>query len=150
AYLTDDTDPQEIERGHRTGIFTAVKLYPAHATTNSAWGVTNIAKVYPVLERMQALGVPLLLHGEVADVDVDVFDRETVFLERVLAPLLQRLPQLKIVLEHITTKDAVDFVADASTNLSATITPHHLVINRNALFAGGLRPHVYCLPVAKR
>ena len=150
AYLTDDSDPAEIERGHRAGIFAAVKLYPAHATTNSARGVTAIARTYPVLERMAALGMPLLVHGEVTDSDVDIFDREAVFLDRVLAPLIRRLPQLKIVLEHVTTKEAVDFVAGAGPNLAATITPHHLLINRNALFAGGLRPHMYCLPVAKR
>ncbi len=150
AYLTDASDPEEIARGYRDGIFAAVKLYPAHATTNSAQGVTDIARTYPVLERMMALGMPLLVHGEVTDPAVDVFDREAVFVERVLAPLMRRLPQLKIVLEHITTKEAVDFVLGAGPTLGATITAHHLVINRNALFAGGLRPHLYCLPVAKR
>jgi dihydroorotase len=150
AYLTDDSDPGEIERGHRAGIFTAAKLYPARATTNSAHGVTDIAKTYKVLERMAAIGMPLLVHGEVTDPDVDVFDREAVFIERVLAPLMTRLPDLKIVLEHITTREAVDFVSAAGATLVATITAHHLVINRNALFAGGLRPHMYCLPVAKR
>jgi dihydroorotase len=150
AYLTDDTDPDEIERGHRAGILTAVKLYPAHATTNSAAGVTDITRTYAVLERMAALGMPLLIHGEVTDPAVDVFDREAVFIERVLAPLMRRLPALKIVLEHITTEEAVAFVTAAGDTLAATITPHHLLINRNALFAGGLRPHMYCLPVAKR
>jgi dihydroorotase len=150
AYLTDATDPGEIEQGFRRGVFTAVKLYPARATTNSAAGVTDIDKTHPVLERMAALGMPLLIHGEVVDDAVDVFDREAVFIERVLAPLLRRLPALKVVLEHITTRDAVDFVGGAGANLAATITAHHLVINRNALFAGGLRPHMYCLPVAKR
>ncbi len=150
AYLTDDSDPAEIERGFRAGIFAAVKLYPAHATTNSAQGVTDIARTYRVLERMAALGMPLLVHGEVTDPDIDVFDREAVFIERVLAPLIRRLPQLKIVLEHITTKEAADFVAAAGETLAATVTAHHLLINRNALFAGGLRPHMYCLPVAKR
>jgi dihydroorotase len=150
AYLTDDTDPDEIERGRRAGLFTAVKLYPAHATTNSAAGVTDIAKTYRVLERMAALGMPLLVHGEVTDPAIDVFDREAVFIDRVLAPLMRRLPELKIVLEHITTSEAVDFVDSAGDTLAATITPHHLLINRNALFAGGLRPHMYCLPVAKR
>jgi len=150
AYLTDDSDPAEIERGYRSGVFAAAKLYPAHATTHSAAGVTDIATTYRVLERMVALGMPLLIHGEVVDAAVDVFDREAVFIERVLTPLTERLPELRIVLEHITTREAVDFVAGAGPNLAATITAHHLVINRNALFAGGLRPHMYCLPVAKR
>jgi dihydroorotase len=150
AYLTDDSDPEEIARGYRDGVLAAVKLYPANATTNSARGVTDLARTYPVLERMAALGMPLLVHGEVTDPAVDVFDREAVFIERVLAPLLRRLPELKLVLEHITTANAVEFVAAAGANLAATITAHHLVINRNALFAGGLRPHMYCLPVAKR
>jgi dihydroorotase len=150
AYLTDASDADELERGHRAGVFTAAKLYPAHATTNSAAGVTSIAKIDRVLERMAAIGMPLLVHGEVVDADVDVFDREAAFIERVLAPLAARLPQLKIVLEHVTTKEAVDFIAGAGPNLAATITAHHLVINRNALFAGGLRPHLYCLPIAKR
>jgi dihydroorotase len=150
AYLTDDSDPDEIERGRRAGLFTAVKLYPAHATTNSAAGVTDIAKTYRVLERMAALGMPLLVHGEVTDPAIDVFDREAVFIDRVLAPLIRRLPELKIVLEHITTSEAVAFVESAGDTLAATITPHHLIINRNALFSGGLRPHMYCLPVAKR
>jgi dihydroorotase len=150
AYLTDNSDPAEIERGHRAGTFTAAKLYPAHATTNSAEGVTDIARIERVLERMAVIGMPLLVHGEVTDPAVDVFDREAVFIERVLAPLIRRLPTLKIVLEHITTRDAVEFVLSAGDNLAATVTPHHLMINRNALFAGGLRPHMYCLPVAKR
>ncbi len=150
CYLTDSTDPAEVERGYRSGVFTAVKLYPAKATTNSAFGVTDIAKTYRVLERMAALGMPLLVHGEVTDPEVDVFDREAVFIERVLAPLTERLPRLKIVLEHITTKDAVEFVSAAGPNLAATITAHHLIINRNAIFQGGLRPHMYCLPIAKR
>lgn len=150
AYLTDDSDPDEIERGHRAGVFTAVKLYPARATTNSAHGVTDVAQTYRVLERLAKLKMPLLVHGEVTDPEVDVFDREAVFIERVLAPLLVKFPELKIVLEHITTREAVNFVTDAGPNLAATITAHHLVINRNALFASGLRPHMYCLPVAKR
>jgi dihydroorotase len=150
AYLSDDSDPGEIERGHRAGVFTAAKLYPAHATTHSAQGVTDIARIAPVLERMADVGMPLLVHGEVTDPAVDMFDREAVFIERVLKPLTDRLPALKIVLEHITTQDAADFVAGAGPNLAATITAHHLVINRNALFAGGLQPHMYCLPVAKR
>jgi dihydroorotase len=150
AYLTDRSDADDIERGYRAGLFAAVKLYPAHATTNSAEGVTDIAKTYRVLERMAAIGMPLLIHGEVVDPEVDVFDREAVFIERVLAPLTRRLPQLKIVLEHITTREAIDFVSGAGATIAATVTAHHLVINRNALFAGGLRPHLYCLPVAKR
>ena len=131
-------------------MFTAVKLYPAHATTNSAFGVTDIDRVAPVLERMAELGMPLLIHGEVTDPEVDVFDREAVFIDRVLDPLRRRLPELRIVLEHITTEEAVDYVASGGPNLAATITAHHLVINRNAIFAGGIRPHLYCLPIAKR
>ena len=150
CYLTDGTDPAEVERGYRAGVFAAVKLYPARATTNSAFGVTDIAKTYGVLERMAALGMPLLIHGEVTDPEVDVFDREAVFIERTLAPLSARLPELKMVLEHVTTKDGVEFVSAAGKNLAATITAHHLIINRNAIFQGGLRPHMYCLPVAKR
>jgi dihydroorotase len=149
-YLTDDTEDAELARGHREGVFTAAKLYPAKATTNSAAGVTDVVKLYPVFERMAAFGMPLLVHGEVTDPAVDVFDREAVFIERILAPLVRRLPQLKVVLEHITTKDAVAFVQSAGANVAGTITAHHLVINRNALFEGGLRPHMYCLPVAKR
>ncbi|HUK08011.1 MAG TPA: dihydroorotase [Stellaceae bacterium] len=150
CYLTDTAVPAEIEGGFHAGVFAAVKLYPARATTNSAAGITDMAKTYPTLERMAAIGMPLLIHGEVTDPDVDVFDREAVFIERVLAPLLARFPQLRIVLEHVTTADAVEFVSAAGPNLAATITAHHLMINRNALFAGGLRPHMYCLPVAKR
>jgi len=150
CYLTDTTDPDEIERGARAGVFAAVKLYPAKATTNSAHGVTDIAKTYGALERMASLGLPLLVHGEVTDADVDVFDREAVFVERVLAPLHRRLPALKIVLEHVTTAEAVAFVSESGPSIAATITAHHLVINRNALFVGGLRPHMYCLPIAKR
>ncbi len=150
AYLTDTIDPCEIERGFETGVFTAAKMYPAHATTNSAQGVTDIQRIYHVLEVMQRIGMPLLLHGEVADHRVDVFDREAVFIERVLAKLLAAFPALRVVLEHITTEAAVAFVETAGPNLGATITPHHLVINRNAMFEGGIRPHMYCLPVAKR
>ena len=150
CYLTDAADPHEIARGHAKGVFTACKLYPAHATTNSAHGVTDILALGAVLERMQAIGMPLLVHGEVTDPAIDIFDREAVFLDRVLAPLVARYPELRIVLEHITTAEAAAFVADAGPNLAATITPQHLHINRNALFAGGLRPHAYCLPVAKR
>jgi dihydroorotase len=150
CYLTDASDGDEIARGFGAGVFTAAKLYPAHATTNSAHGVTDLARVARALERMEAIGMPLLLHGEVTDPAVDVFDREAVFLARVLAPLMRRHPGLKIVLEHVTTREAVAFVSEAGPALAATITAHHLVINRNALFAGGLRPHAYCLPVAKR
>jgi dihydroorotase len=150
CYLTDDTDPDEIERGFASGVFTAVKLYPAHATTNSASGVTDLRKTRRVLERMERLRMRLLIHGEVTDPSVDVFDREAFFIEHVLQRLIRDYPALKIVLEHITTKEAVDFVTASRANLAATITAHHLVINRNALFAGGLRPHAYCLPVAKR
>jgi dihydroorotase len=150
CYLTDTTDPDELERGHRAGIFTAVKLYPAKATTNSAHGVSDIAKTYRALERMASLGLPLLVHGEVTDPAIDIFDREAVFIDTVLAPLHRRLPELKIVLEHVTTAEAVAFVGDAGPTVAATITAHHLVINRSAIFAGGLRPHLYCLPIAKR
>jgi dihydroorotase len=150
AYLTDDTDPAELERGQAEGIFTACKLYPANATTNSAAGVTDLAQLTRVLETMERIGLPLLIHGEVTDPEVDVFDREAVFVERHLTPLLMNHPGLRVVLEHITTTEAADFVRSASPNLAATITPHHLHINRNALFRGGLRPDLYCLPVAKR
>lgn len=150
AYLTDEINPDEIETGFEKGVFTACKLYPAGATTNSSAGVTDIRKIGPVLERMQKIGMPLLLHGEVTSPDIDIFDREAVFIETVLAPMLSDYPALKVVLEHITTADAVQFVQDAGPTLAATITAHHLCIDRNALFEGGLRPHAYCLPVAKR
>ncbi len=150
AYLTDEIDPAEIAAGFRDGVFTACKLYPAGATTNSAAGVTDVRRIWPVLERMQAIGMPLLVHGEVVSPDIDIFDREAVFLETVLAPVLADFPGLKVVLEHITTEDSVRFVAAAGANLAATITAHHLRLDRNALFEGGLRPHAYCLPVAKR
>ena len=150
AYLTDSIDPAEVEQGFHEGVFTACKLYPANATTNSAAGVTSIEQITPVLEAMERIGMPLLIHGEVTDGEIDIFDREAVFIERHLAPLLQRHPGLKVVLEHITTSDAADFVRSGPANLAATITPHHLHINRNAMFAGGLRPDFYCLPVAKR
>ncbi|MGE5269211.1 MAG: dihydroorotase [Thiohalocapsa sp.] len=150
CYLTDDSDPAEIERGFRAAVFTAVKLYPAHATTHSAHGVTAIDQVMPVLERMAALAMPLLVHGEVTDPEVDIFDREAVFIDRVLDPLRRRLPELRVVLEHVTTEEAVAYVATGGPNIGATITAHHLVISRNALFQGGIRPHLYCLPIAKR
>ena len=150
AYLTESIDPDELERGHGEGVFTAAKLYPAGATTNSDAGVRDLAHIPRVLERMERIGMPLLIHGEVTDPAVDIFDREAVFIERHLQPLLQRHPGLKVVLEHITTAEAADFVAQGPATLAATITPHHLHINRNALFQGGLRPDFYCLPVAKR
>ncbi|MGH7093455.1 MAG: dihydroorotase [Stellaceae bacterium] len=150
CYLTDDAEPTEIARGHREGIFTAVKLYPAHATTNSAHGVTSIDRVMPVLEQMAEIGMPLLVHGEVTDPEIDVFDREAVFIDRVLDLLRRRLPNLRVVLEHITTAEAVAYVENGGPNLAATITAHHLMINRNAIFQGGIRPHLYCLPIAKR
>ncbi|HJS13322.1 dihydroorotase [Sphingopyxis sp.] len=150
AYLTDHSDAGEMARGHAEGVFTAAKLYPAHATTGSAHGVTDVAKIMPVLERMAEIGMPLLIHGEVTDHDVDIFDREAVFIERMLKGLVRDLPDLKIVFEHITTSEAVDFVTAAPANVAATITPQHLHINRNAMLVGGIRPHAYCLPVAKR
>ncbi len=150
VYLTDDSDPQEIARGAAEGVFTAAKLYPANATTNSAHGVTSIAAIRRVLEAMEAIGLPLLVHGEVTDADIDIFDREAVFIDRVLAPLLRDMPGLRVVFEHATTADAVAFVESADADIAATITPHHLHINRNAMLVGGIRPHAYCLPVAKR
>jgi dihydroorotase len=150
AYLTDSSDPAEMARGFESGVFTAAKLYPAHATTNSAHGVSNIAAIMPVLETMQKIGMPLLIHGEVTDTHVDIFDREAVFIDRVMTGLVRDLPELKIVFEHITTLQAAAFVESASANIAATITPQHLHINRNAMFVGGIRPHAYCLPVAKR
>ena len=150
AYLTETIDPADLEQGFGEGVLAAVKLYPAGATTNSDAGVRDITAITPVLDTLERIGMPLLIHGEVTDSDIDIFDREAVFIERVLAPLLQRHPGLKVVLEHITTSDAADFVRSGPANLAATITPHHLHINRNALFAGGLRPDFYCLPVAKR
>jgi dihydroorotase len=150
CYLTDDADPAEIVRGYEAGVFAACKLYPAHATTNSAHGVSDVAKLHPTLAAMERAGMPLLVHGEVTDPAVDIFDREAVFLERVLVPLRRAFPALKVVLEHITTAEAAAYVADGDPGVAATVTPQHLHINRNALFAGGLRPHAYCLPVAKR
>jgi dihydroorotase len=150
CYLTDDADPAEITRGYEAGVFAACKLYPAHATTNSAHGVTDIRKLTGVLEAMQRIDMPLLIHGEVTDPDVDIFDREAVFIDTILAPLVRDYPELKIVLEHITTEEAAAFVEAGGPRLAATITPQHLIINRNAIFAGGIRPHAYCLPVAKR
>ena len=150
CYLTDDADPDELARGHAESVWVAAKLYPANATTNSAHGVTDLKRLWPALERMQAIGMPLLVHGEVTDPQVDIFDREAVFIDRVLLGLVRDFPALKIVLEHITTAEAAAFVAEAPATVAATITPQHLHLNRNALFAGGLRPHAYCLPVVKR
>jgi dihydroorotase len=150
CYLTDRVDPDELARGYSDGVWIAAKLYPAGATTNSAAGVTDIRNIYPALERMQAIGMVLCVHGEVTDPDVDVFDREAVFIDRILTAVVRDFPGLKIVFEHITTKQAAQFVADAPATVGATITPQHLQLNRNALFQGGLRPHAYCLPVVKR
>jgi len=149
-YLTDDTPPEEIARAKLSGRIAAVKLYPAGATTHSDEGVTRISRCFHTLERMQELGVPLLVHGEVTDPEIDVFDRERAFIDEVLGPLVERFPRLKVVLEHITTRDAVQYVEVTGENIAATITAHHLLMNRNALFLGGIRPHHYCLPVLKR
>ena len=150
CYLTDAIDTKEVERGFLEGVFSACKLYPANATTNSEHGVTDVRRIYRVLEVMQRIGMPLLVHGEVTDRQVDIFDREAAFIERILIQLVEAFPALKVVFEHITTADAVAFVEAGSSNLAATITPHHLVINRNTMFDGGIRPHHYCLPIAKR
>lgn len=149
-YLTDNMAAEEISRARQDGVVKAVKLYPAGATTNSDSGVTSLAKCAAVLGEMEKSGMPLLIHGEVTDAEIDVFDREKVFIERHLQPLLKDFPGLKVVFEHITTKDAAEFVAQGSDNLAATITAHHLLMNRNAMFTGGIRPHHYCLPVLKR
>lgn len=149
-YLTDNTTPAEIIRAKESQIVHAVKYYPAGSTTNSDAGVTNIANCYATLETMQDIDMPLLVHGEVTHPDVDVFDKEKIFIDQVLLPLTQRFPELRIVFEHVTTKDAVAFVKQASNNVAATITAHHLLLNRNAIFQGGIRPHHYCLPVLKR
>lgn len=149
-YLTDKTNPADVAAAHESGLITAVKLYPAGATTNSSSGVTDIKLVMPVLEKMAEIGCPLCIHGEVTDPTVDIFDREAVFIETVLDPLRRSLPELKIISEHITTKNGVDYVQSADQNLAATITTHHLIINRNHLLVGGIKPHYYCLPIAKR
>ena len=149
-YLTDSTDPEEVARGFAAGVFVAAKLYPAHATTGSAHGVTDIANLRAVLETMQKIGMPLLVHGEVTDAHVDIFDREAVFIDRTMTALVRDMPDLKVVFEHITTEEAAQFVAEASDKVAATITPQHLHLNRNAMLVGGIRPHAYCLPVAKR
>ena len=150
AYLTDATDPADIRAGFSSGVFTAAKLYPANATTNSSHGVSDISNLDPVLAEMQEIGMPLLIHGEVTESHIDIFDREKEFIERHLHRIVAQFPQLKVVFEHITTADAVAFVDAAGPNVAATITPQHLHINRNAMLVGGIRPHAYCLPVAKR
>tara|TARA_B100000965_G_scaffold278589_1_gene236375 strand:+ start:1804 stop:2868 length:1065 start_codon:yes stop_codon:yes gene_type:complete len=150
AYLTDDMSSDLLERGFSEGVFHGAKLYPVNVTTNSSYGVTDLSKIDNLFETMEKIGMPLLIHGEVSDFDVDVFDREAVFIERHLDPLLKRFPSLKVVLEHITTIDAIDFVENSKFDIAATITPHHLHINRNAMFNGGLRSDFYCLPTAKR
>ncbi len=150
AYLTDNSDPAELVRGHAEGVFTAAKLYPAGATTNSDSGVTDVANIRGVLEAMAEAGMPLCVHGEVTSADVDIFDREAVFIDRSLAPLIRDLPELKVIFEHLTSEEGVQFVEGAGANVAATITPQHLHINRNAMLVGGIRPHAYCLPVAKR
>jgi dihydroorotase len=149
-YLTDNTSPDEIRRAKDSGFVHAVKLYPAGATTNSAAGVTDLRNCYPVLETMQKVGMPFLVHGEVTDPAIDLFDREAVFIERVMQPLRQDMPALKVVFEHITTRDAAQYVAEAGPETAATITAHHLLYNRNEIFKGGIRPHYYCLPILKR
>ena len=149
-YLTEQTDPDDLASAHATGLVTAAKLYPAGATTNSADGVRNFDKLRTVLERMAEIGMPMCVHGEVTDSDIDIFDREAVFIDRVLDPLRQRVPNLKIVMEHITTAEGAAYAKSVPGKLAATITTHHLIINRNHILAGGLRPHYYCLPVAKR
>ena len=149
-YLTDSTTQEDIVNAINEEHVYAVKLYPSGATTNSDSGVTTLSKTYPALEQMQNAGVPLLIHGEVTDADIDIFDREKVFLDTVLGPLVKKFPELKVVLEHITTKEAVDFVSQGNTNIAATITPHHLLSNRNHMLVGGIKPHFYCLPVLKR
>ena len=150
AYLTDESDADDLAVGHADGVLTAAKLYPAGATTNSAHGVTDVANIMSVLERMAEIGMPLCVHGEVTTPDIDIFDREAVFIDRILQPLVDRLPTLRVIFEHITTMQAVSFVESAGPNVAATITPQHLHINRNDILVGGIRPHMYCLPVAKR
>jgi dihydroorotase len=149
-YLTETTDPDDVEAAGKSGLVKALKLYPAGATTNSDSGVRDFDKVVPVLERMAEIGLPLCVHGEVTDPEVDIFDREAVFIDRVLDPLRQRVPGLRVVMEHVTTEDGVNYVKSNDKDLGATITTHHLIINRNHILAGGIRPHYYCLPVAKR
>lgn len=149
-YLTETTDPADVAAAFADGLIHAVKLYPAGATTNSASGVKDINKAMPVLEKMAKIGLPMCVHGEVTDADVDIFDREAVFIDTKLDPLRRRLPELRVVMEHVTTSDGIDYISDAEVNLAGTITTHHLIINRNNLLVGGIKPHYYCLPVAKR
>ncbi|MDO3440796.1 dihydroorotase [Agrobacterium sp. V1] len=149
-YLTEDTVADDVEEGKKSGLITAVKLYPAGATTNSHGGVRDFNRAMPVLERMAKIGLPLCVHGEVTTPEVDIFDREKVFIDTVLEPLRQRLPELKVTMEHITTRDGVDHIKSSKANLAGSITTHHLIINRNAILVGGIKPHYYCLPVAKR
>lgn len=149
-YLTEDTSPDDVEEGAKSGLITAVKLYPAGATTNSHGGVRDMAKAMPVLERMAKIGLPLCVHGEVTTPEVDIFDREKVFIDTVLDPLRRRLPELKVTMEHVTTSDGIDYIRSAERNIAGSITTHHLIINRNAILVGGIKPHYYCLPVAKR
>jgi len=149
-YLTEATEADDVARGKAEGLIHAVKLYPAGATTNSHGGVRNLDKVMPVLERMAQIGLPLCVHGEVTTPEVDIFDREAVFIETVLDPLRQRLPELKVTMEHVTTADGINYIRSAAKNLAGSITTHHLIINRNAILVGGIKPHYYCLPVAKR
>ncbi|WP_164517181.1 dihydroorotase [Tabrizicola piscis] len=149
-YLTEGTDPADVAAAAASGLVKAVKLYPAGATTNSQSGVRDLTRVMPVLEKMADIGLPLCTHGEVTDAQVDIFDREAVFIDTVLAPLRRRLPELRVVMEHITTEEGVAYAAEAGDGLAATITTHHLILNRNHILAGGIRPHYYCLPVAKR
>ncbi|MGJ8525844.1 Dihydroorotase [Halomonadaceae bacterium LMG 33818] len=150
CYLTDNLAPTELERGFNEHVFTAAKLYPANATTNSSHGVSDISKIHAVLETMERIGMPLLVHGEVTSPDIDIFDREAVFIEKVLEPLRRDFPALKVVMEHITTKNAAEYVQSGSENLAATVTPQHLRHNRNDMLVGGIRPHLYCLPILKR
>ena len=150
AYLTDETDADDLAAGFADGVLTAAKLYPAGATTNSAHGVTDVANIEGVLAKMAEVGMPLCVHGEVTHSDIDIFDREAVFIDRILAPLVERMPDLKVIFEHITTRQAAEFVDSTGPNVAATITPQHLHINRNAILVGGIRPHMFCLPVAKR
>lgn len=149
-YLTEDTSPDDVEEGRTSGLITAVKLYPAGATTNSHGGVRNFENAMPVLERMAKIGLPLCVHGEVTTPEVDIFDREKVFIDTVLDPLRRRLPELKVTMEHVTTSDGVDYIRSSDRNIAGSITTHHLIINRNAILVGGIKPHYYCLPVAKR
>ncbi len=150
CYLTDDTDPDDLAQGARDGVFTAAKLYPANATTNSAHGVSDVSKLYPVFERMEREDIVLCIHGEVVEDEIDIFDREAEFIERHLNAIVRDFPMLRVAFEHITTLEAVEFVTEARARVAATITPQHLHINRNAMLVGGIRPHAYCLPVAKR